>query len=522
MKRFISKVLCLAMIACVFVSLCACSNGNEVDSLVIYNSADYIYNYEDFEQEFSDYYKELTGKDIVITYVTYDTNETMLTKITKGDSIVDVVCPSDYAIQKMINDNLAVELDYFDKAKFTEDFVNVDMDKYVHYADNVEPMVMSSINSCQAFADIGMENYMVPYMYGTLGILYNKDKFVELFGEDDLAEVMNKSNWGLLFNDDGEGKLLSEDLTGTILMKDSIRDSYAVTLFYMLESGKLDGMTDDNGRLYTDYTMGEFINVTDQQVLDVCKEVMAEQKQQLFGYEVDFGKDDLLKGTAFVDLAWSGDAMYAVEESWNDETEDYSLAYYVPHDSGNIWFDGWVIPKTYNPAHVEAIKLFINFMNSPLAVAKNLVDIGYSSAVSSSVVQEDEEALAYLLEAYEYDADDPDAVDEFVAYFFRNEDVDGNCLDEVGYCNWRYPFETNDTESGYNRNIDTLGVMQDFGNRNKAVITMWNYARSAGVTAWGLLLWLVIALVAVGGVITLIVVIKRLKSHKIVLDKPTK
>ena len=61
----------------------------------------------------------------------------------------------------------------------------------------------------------------------------------------------------------------------------------------------------------------ELINCVDDNTIELCKQALTEQKDQLFGYEVDFGKDDLLKGNAIVDLAWSGDAIYAVEESWH-------------------------------------------------------------------------------------------------------------------------------------------------------------------------------------------------------------
>ena len=95
MKK-LSIALSLLMIVVMLFTLVGCDRPQEPDTLVVYNWADYIYDYED---DFKAYYKGITGKDIQITYVTFDTNETMLTKITKGDSNVDVVCPSEYAIQ---------------------------------------------------------------------------------------------------------------------------------------------------------------------------------------------------------------------------------------------------------------------------------------------------------------------------------------------------------------------------------------------------------------------------------------
>ncbi len=505
MKK-LSLILCVLMVAVSLLAFVGCDNTKDkTDSLVVYNWADYIY---DYEADFKAYYKGITGKDIKITYVTFDTNETMLTKITKGDSNVDVVCPSEYAIQKLIEMDYLVPLNYFDEGKYTQGMTT---DGYVHYSDNVDENVVEKIR--ETFGDINGKNmldYMVPYMYGTLGILYNKYQFMELGIYD--FDVMNQANWGILFNDDGNGNILHEDLAGQILMKDSIRDTYAVTIFYLLESGKLDGLKDANGDLYTDMSANQLINCVDDQLLEIIKETLTAQKQQLFGYEVDFGKDDLLKGNAMVDLAWSGDALYAVEESWNDNLGtdgDYELSYYVPHSAGNIWFDGWVIPKTYNPEHTEAIKLFINFLNSPTSAAANMMEIGYSSAVAPDKILASDDAKSILAEVYcvnapEYldketlsaieggDGFNYDSWEEFADEFFYY-------CDEIDGTNWRYPLES-DFANAHKRNSTTFGIMRDFGDKNKAVVTMWNYVRSAGFSAVPMFLWMLLAVaVVVGG-----------------------
>ncbi len=505
MKK-LSLLLCILMTAVVLFALVGCdTTNNQTDSLVVYNWADYIYDYED---DFKAYYKSITGKNINITYVTFDTNETMLTKITKGDSNVDVVCPSEYAIQKLMELDYLIPLNYFDQNKYTQ---GLSTNGYVHYADNVDVKVTEKIQ--QTFGDVNGKNmldYMVPYMYGTLGILYNKYQFMELGIYN--VETLNNANWGILFNDDGNGNLLHEDLTGQILMKDSIRDTYAATIFYLLESGKLDGLVDEKGSLYSSLTANQLINSVDDQLLDLVKDTLTEQKQQLFGYEVDFGKDDLLKGNAMVDLAWSGDALYAVEESWNDnlgEEGDYELSYYVPNGAGNIWFDGWVIPKTYNPEHTEAIKLFINFLNSPTSAAANMMEIGYSSAVSPDKILASDDAKSILAEVYCVNA--PEYLDAKTLSAIENDggfDYDSwsdfeeeffYYCDEIDGTNWRYPLES-DFSNAINRDTSTFGVMRDFGDKNKDVVTMWNYVRSAGFNAIPMFLWtLLVVVVVVGG-----------------------
>ena len=507
MKKFVSILSYILLLCFALTAFAACNTNNETDSLVIYNWADYIFDAK--LDDFKAYYKDITGKNIEVTYVTFDTNETMLTRLTQGDSNVDVVCPSEYAIQKLWESDMLVPLNYFDEADYTSSFSATAKANYSHNADNVEPQIIEKIK--EAFGE--MADYFVPYMYGTLGILYNKYAFKEMGIYD--AEIMNKANWGILFNDDGEGGILSDGLTGNILMKDSIRDSYAATIFYLKERGKLQGLVDD------DITAGELINAVDEQLLKIVRETLVEQKKQLFGYEVDFGKDDLLQNNAIVDLAWSGDALYAVEESWDatidnkDGTKgDYRLGYYVPHGAGNIWFDGWVVPKTYNPDHMEAIKIFINYLNTPEVAARNLLEIGYTPAIAPDVLLGSDEAMRILMDAYDYDFDDEDDLNAFVDEFFDYED-------EIDGSNWRYPFVTalnTDNSGDYDRSISTLGVMRDFGSKNKAVVTSWNYARSVGVSALPLLGWTALAVAVALGILYAVIGIKRLKSHTVTVQ----
>ncbi len=553
------KTIAFLIVAVMCCALCfaACDGGKEADDkLVVYNWADYIYDVE--LTDFKEYYKNLTGRTIDVTYVTFDTNETMLTKILNGDSVVDVMCPSEYAIQKLLEQDLLLPINYFDEEKFTEGFA---FDDYSHNSGNVDSNFVEKVD--EVFSEltvttdggetktVKMTDYFVPYMYGTLGILYNKVYFEELGIYN--RETLNNANWGILFNDDGKGNLLSDGLTNRIYMKDSIRDSYAATLFYMKESGKLDGLKDTNGVAYTDMPIGELINTVDDQLVELCSEVLKEQKQQLYGYEVDFGKNELIQGIAYVDLAWSGDALYAVEESWDDNYRDpmleydgeekggYTLGYYVPHGSGNIWFDGWVIPKTCPESHVQAAKIFINYLNELEVGAQNMMEIGYTSAVSSDKIRNDVASCEILAENYnvyslEYRKDvelrtekDFATATEFEKYMETFDYADWAEFEEYffDYCdpiddsNWRYPFVIADGNA-YNRTIDDLGVMKDFGANNYKVSTMWEDVRSTGITVWGLLGWTVLALAVVVGIVALVVLIQRRGKMRVIVKKAEK
>jgi len=133
-------MLVFVMVCVVFVG---CNQTEETDNLVIYNWADYIYDYED---DFKAYYRQMTGKNVEITYVTFDTNETMLTKITKGDSNVDVICPSEYAIQQLMEKDLLVPLNYANEAEFTKGINFVDGANYQHNYGKLDANVINKIN----------------------------------------------------------------------------------------------------------------------------------------------------------------------------------------------------------------------------------------------------------------------------------------------------------------------------------------------------------------------------------------
>ncbi len=535
---------CFAVVAAVLLLLTLCLSAcntekTEKDELVVYNWADYIYDID--LTEFKQYYKNATGREIDVVYVTFDTNETMLTKIMNGDSIVDVMCPSEYAIQKLLEQDLLLPMYYFDEDKYTS---GMNVNGYQHYSSNVDPNFVNKVdevfsevkvNAADGEKTVKMSDYFVPYMYGTIGVLYNKVYFEELGLYN--REVMNDANWGLLFNRNGNGEVLSEGLTGRIYMKDSIRDSYAATLFYMKESGKLDGLKNSDGVAYVDLPVGELINTVDDTLIELCSAVLKEQKEDLYGYEVDFGKNELIQGIAYVDLAWSGDAMYAVEESWDDDYIDpmldyeegesggYTLGYYVPHGSGNIWFDGWVIPKTCPESHLQAAKLFINYLNDLTVGTQNMMEIGYSAAIDPNQIREDADCRTILGEAYgvfgyavdedcnklSIDQCDYENWEEFAEFFFDYKDP-------IDDSNWRYPFVIA-ADNEYGRQISDLGVMRDFGANNTKVSTMWESVRSTGITVWGLLGWTVAVLAVVVAVVALALAIARRKKKYVIIKK---
>lgn len=441
--KLISLLLACLMLAASLALFAACG-GKYDEEITVYNWDDYIYSQRDLQNDFNEYYKAKTGKTIKVNYSTFDTNETMLAKVMNGDAVVDVIAPSEYAIEKLLQNDL---LEKIDKSK-------------VSTMSNVNESIYEVVRSVfGTFTTNGGETvditeYFVPYMWGTLGILYNADVVTQA----DLDK-----GWGLLWNENG-----NEALNGKIFMKDSIRDSYCAAVMYLKEYDMLPDA-------HKNKSVQELMNTNDDAMLAAVEQLLTRQKTVLKGYEVDFGKQEMISEKGLVDLAWSGDALYAIEEAEATSSAP-RLDYFVPDVGGNVWFDGWVVPK--NAKNEEAANYFIAFLNEPEIAMSNMLEIGYTSAVDKTVLQSNQAALALLAEA-EYD------VDEFFA--------DAR----------RYPEIT-----------ENLGVMKDFGARNDVVVAMWERVVSSNTdltTLW-IIIGVVAALVIVGIVIF---AVRRSKNRRV-------
>lgn len=441
--KLISLLLACLMLAASLALFAACG-GKYDEEITVYNWDDYIYSQRDLQNDFNEYYKAKTGKTIKVNYSTFDTNETMLAKVMNGDAVVDVIAPSEYAIEKLLQNDL---LEKIDKSK-------------VSTMSNVNESIYEVVRSVfGTFTTNGGETvditeYFVPYMWGTLGILYNADVVTQA----DLDK-----GWGLLWNENG-----NEALNGKIFMKDSIRDSYCAAVMYLKEYDMLPDA-------HKNKSVQELMNTNDDAMLAAVEQLLTRQKTVLKGYEVDFGKQEMISEKGLVDLAWSGDALYAIEEAEATSSAP-RLDYFVPDVGGNVWFDGWVVPK--NAKNKEAANYFIAFLNEPEIAMSNMLEIGYTSAVDKTVLQSNQAALALLAEA-EYD------VDEFFA--------DAR----------RYPEIT-----------ENLGVMKDFGACNDVVVAMWERVVSSNTdltTLW-IIIGVVAALVIVGIVIF---AVRRSKNRRV-------
>lgn len=540
-KKFALVALLLLAVCAVTPLLAACNEtggtltGGGADTLVIYNWEDYIDT--GLLDEFAAYYREVTGRNLSITYSTFDTNETMLTQVMRGETAVDVVCPSEYAIERLMRADLLA-----DQTELVAEFSEQYPDAFSNLG-NVNKTVLEKIGETFGEMEIGgevrdMRDYMVPYMWGTLGLLYN----TRVISEEELEEY----GWGMLWNESN-----NPELENMILMKDSVRDSYAAVVFYMEESGRLpDGVSETYGKPFKELTANELINCTDKALLDAAEKLLTEQRERISGYEVDFGKDDMINEIVYLDLAWSGDALWAVEESeYDEETDTYQLGYYVPEKS-NIWYDGWAILK--NSDSKLAAMMFIDYMCSPEAGARNIGYIGYTSAVDQETMKYDYDAAQALLEVeYLWYANAEECniyTDENgeLAFYFEWVEGEGYYLDLFGNEiepdeNELAPFAAETDEEGYYllpadiasylpdgmesypldeeyivcpdsislfyydegrypEITENLGVMQDYGDANEDVVNMWQRAKAGGGVPSSLW-WCLLAIVLFVGIV---------------------
>ena len=323
MKKFASILLALATVV-------ACSENRD-QVLKVYNWSNYID--EDVIPEFEQWYRQQTGSDIKVIYQTFDINETMLAKIEKGHEDFDVVCPSDYIIERMLNSGLLIPLDFAS----LPDSIN-------YIKNNRSPYIQEMFSRINP--DIDANDYSVAFMWGTTGILYNA-KYVT----DEEA-----STFDIIRNPKFAGK---------IFIKDAPRDVYGPVMIYLnqdkLKSGEI--------------TLDDLMKDSSDESIAAVEEYMKQVQELVAGWEADFGKEQMTQERGYVSFNWSGDAVWAIEEA---EEIGVDLRYVVPKEGSNVWFDGWVIPK-YSK-NVKAATYFIDFMCRPDIAIRNMDVTGYVSA----------------------------------------------------------------------------------------------------------------------------------------------
>ena len=162
----------------------------------------------------------------------------------------------------------------------------------------------------------------------------------------------------------------------------------------------------------------EEMNDVDPATIARVQDYLQDVKDNVYSFETDSGKADMITGKVVANYQWSGDAVYTMDQA---EEDDYILNFAIPEESTNIYFDGWVMLKSGigNDAKKQhAAEAFINFLSRPDNVVRNMYYIGYTSVISGG---EDGRVFEYLDWMYGAEEDDETAVEYPVGYFFSGD-----------------------------------------------------------------------------------------------------
>lgn len=324
---------------------------SHTDELYVYNWGEYI------DEEVIEMFEEETG--IKVTYDMFETNEEMYPVIDAGAVRYDVVCPSDYMIQRMAENDMLAEIN----------FDNI---------PNIREINPVYLEMSRAFDPQNL--YSVPYCWGTVGIIYNTERLKEL-------GVEAPKRWADLWN---------PALSGEILMQDSVRDAFMVAL----------------------KDLGYSMNTTEVTELQEAKQRLIEQKPLVQAYVIDQVRDKMIGGEAAVGVIYSGELLYIQEEVENLDL-DYRLEYVLPEEGTNLWLDSWVIPA--NAQNKENAEKWINFLCRPDIALRNFEYITYPTPNQGAFelldieVRENKAVFPDLdglenCEVYHYLGDEDDAV----------------------------------------------------------------------------------------------------------------
>lgn len=309
MKRLLVFVLCFAMLA-----VLGCGEKAADDSAVFADGDQYeqiggelnILNWGEYiDPELIELFEKETG--VTVNYVEMTSNEEMLIKLRSSDCVYDMCFPSEYIIEQLIATNMLLPLD---------------MEKI----PNAKNIAEDKLAITDTF-DPG-NTYSLPYMWGTVGILYNTTIVEEPV-----------TSWKILWD---------EKYAGQIWMYDSVRDSIGITL----------------------KMLGYDLNTRSADEVAEARDMLIAQKPLRKGFGTDNMRSSMVNGKAAMAVIYSGDAFCCI-----DENPD--LAYAVPDEGSNVWFDNVVILKTAK--NVEAAHAFINFLNDASIAARNTEYIFYST-----------------------------------------------------------------------------------------------------------------------------------------------
>lgn len=308
------KIFALFLAAMMLLSLASCGDDGKV-TINVYNWGEYISDGEDGTLDVIREFEQETG--IKVNYTTYATNEEMYAKIKNGAGDYDVIIPSDYMISRMIEEDMLEKLDL-------ENIKNYDL-------------IMDDYKTC-SYDPTG--EYSIPYTWGVVGIIYNKEKVTKPV-----------DSWDILWDEDYKGK---------ILMFNNSRDAFAIAL----------------------KRLGYSMNTTDLAQIKEAADLLTAQKSVRQSLVMDEIFDLIGSGESWIAPYYAGDALTIMSENEN-------IGFAIPKEGTNRFVDAMCIPK--GSKHKTEAEMFIDFMCRTDIVIANSEVTCYSVPQKEAYEQLDDE-----------------------------------------------------------------------------------------------------------------------------------
>ena len=437
--------------------------GWEDDEVIDLDSGD-IFGENSMIQDFEQWYQDTYGKKVRVEYSTFGTNEELYSQLNLGN-VYDLVCPSDYMIMKLLKENKLEPLskDFFD----TENENN-------YYVKGVSPYINGVFEENQIDGKPWVD-YAAAYMWGITGMVYNPEEVTE----------EEASTWTILEN---------PKFYRQVTIKDNVRDAYFPTLAIL----NRDQLLDPSFRNSANYEaqLSAIMNDTRKETIDEAEEKLKEIRANVYSFETDSGKADMVSGKVVANLQWSGDGVYALDQA---EEDGFYLDWAVPEECTNLWFDGWVMLKSgigQDAAKKQAAEAFINFLSRPDNAVRNMYYIGYTSAIAGG---DSDVIFDYLDWTYGAEEDEEDTIEYPVGYFFSGDNSDEDYVITAPaeqahrQLSAQYPSEEEISRSA------VMLYFDDEGNKN--INQMWINVRCFNLSMLSTTQWTVVVLIALAAVL---------------------
>lgn len=453
--------------------------GWDEDEAMELDNGTTIFGENSMVEDFENWYYENYGVKVNVQYSCFGTNEDLYNMLTLGD-VYDLVCPSEYMIMKLMSENKLEPL--------SDGFFDENNDKN-YYINGVSPYIRDTFETHEINGET-WSKYAAGFMFGITGILYNPEKMT----------ADEAGTWTVLNN---------PKFAKQITIKDNVRDSY----FAAVGALQRDKLMDPGFRVQEDYSeqLKDIMNDVSPETIAKSQDLLQDIKDNVYSFETDSGKADMITGKVVANYQWSGDAVYAMDQA---EEDGVQLDFAVPEECTNLYFDGWVMLKNGidgDADRKQAAEAFINFVSRPDNAVRNMYYIGYTSVIAGG---DDDTVYSYLDYTYGADDDEEDVVDYPLGYFFTGDNSDPDYV-------LRAPAEQIDRQLGAQYPsqdaIERSAVMEYFDeDATKDINQMWINIRCYNIKDVPTWAWFIVA--AVIGALTGVIVYHK-RSKKFYLGK---